>query len=57
MPIREPIATEFIDNRITAAKCSECDETLDVPNEINTPQDQELALEIAFAKHVRTRHS
>jgi hypothetical protein len=52
----EPIVTRMIDNRITDAKCSECGEALDMPNEVNSAAAQEYELEVAFAKHVNTKH-
>lgn len=52
----EPIVTRLIDRRITEAKCSACDEPLEMPNKVGSRQEQELALEVAFAKHLQDRH-
>jgi hypothetical protein len=52
----EPIVTQTIDNRITAAKCSECGESLDIPNEVGSVREQEYKLEVAFGKHLTKKH-
>ena len=52
----EPIVTEVIDKRITRAKCSACDEPLDMPNEVGSAREQEYTLEVAFAKHLKEKH-
>ena len=52
----EPIVTRVIDNRITDAECSACGETLEMPDTVGSRQEQELALEIAFAKHLQSKH-
>jgi hypothetical protein len=56
MNLPEPIVTGLIDAQITAAKCSACDESLDMPKEVGSRDDQELKLERAFAKHIENRH-
>jgi hypothetical protein len=53
----EPIVTCVIDKRITEAKCSVCDEPLDMPNDVGSVHQQEYALEVAFATHLKAKHS
>jgi hypothetical protein len=53
----EPIVTQIIDRRITAAKCSDCGEPLDMPNEVGSVEDQKLAIDAAFAQHMTAKHS
>ena len=53
----EPIVTTLIDKRIVAAKCSECNEPLDMPNVVGSAREQEYKLEIAFAQHLKAKHS
>jgi hypothetical protein len=52
----EPIVTRTIDKRITDANCSVCNETLEMPNEVKSVREQEHALEVAFAKHLKAKH-
>ena len=52
----EPVITRIIDKRIVDAKCSACNEPLDMPNEVKSTREQELALEVAFARHLQEKH-
>lgn len=52
----EPIVTRTIDKRITEAKCSECNEPLEMPNTVKSAREQEYELEVAFAKHLKAKH-
>ena len=56
MPKPEPIVTRTIDKRITDAKCSECNEPLNMPNTVKSAREQEYELEVAFAKHLKAKH-
>lgn len=47
----EPIATKTIDKRITEGQCSLCGEPLDLANDVGSPKEQHVKLNIAFSKH------
>ena len=52
----EPVVTRLIDKRIVSAKCSECDEPLNMPNVVKSAKEQEYELEVVFAKHLKAKH-
>ena len=56
VPKPEPVVTLMIDRRILFAKCSECDEPLDLSVTVGSAEDQELKLHAAFEKHMDAKH-
>ena len=56
MEYGEPIATTAIDGRIIEAKCSLCDETLELGHEVGSKTDQRRKMSAAFQKHVKEKH-
>ncbi len=56
-PEPEPVITQKIDGRITEAKCSACDEQLDLGNKVGSAAEQEQKMEDALAEHVAQKHS
>jgi hypothetical protein len=52
----EPVVTRIIDKRIVDAKCSACNEPLDMADEVKSTGEQELALEVAFDRHLQEKH-
>jgi len=56
-PEPEPVITKEIDGRITEAKCSACDEQLDLGNKVGSADEQDQKMEDAFAAHVAEKHS
>jgi len=55
-PQPEAVVTQRIDNRITEAKCSMCDEPFDLGNDVGTAKEQEMKLKAAFGRHVNAKH-
>jgi len=56
VPKLEPIVTMMIDQRILFARCSECDEPLDLSVTVGSAEEQESKLYAAFAKHMDAKH-
>jgi hypothetical protein len=56
MPKLEPVVTLIVDQRIIYAKCSECDESLELGVTVGSTKEQEEKLRAAFEKHVTARH-
>jgi len=56
VPEPEPIVTLMIDKRILFAKCSECDEPLDLSVTVGSAEEQESKLHAAFAEHMDAKH-
>jgi hypothetical protein len=56
-PEPEPVITKKIDGRITEAKCSVCDEELDLGVKVGSAAEQERKMEEALAAHVEEKHS
>ena len=56
MPKPEPIVTLMIDQRIVYAKCSECDEPLELGVTVESAEEQESKLHAAFGEHMTAKH-
>lgn len=52
-----PIPTGLIDGRITAAKCSECGQPLDLGHDVGSREEQKEKMQRAFAKHRNAKHA
>ncbi len=56
-PQPEPVVTQIIDKRITEAKCSMCDEPLDLGDDVGTAKEQEMKVKAAFGRHMAKHRS
>jgi pyrimidine deaminase RibD-like protein len=51
-----PLPTRKIDNRIVEAKCSECNEPLDLGNDVGNSAEQEQKMHDVFLEHTQEKH-
>ena len=55
-PELRPIVTMTMNDRIRRAECSACGEPLGLGDEVGSPEEQRLKVQVAFDRHVSLRH-